>query len=160
MSEPAAAMAALLTWIESAALARWVGGSLPATAALSAVHALGFTVVLGGAVVFNLRLLGGVLAARPSAEIAAGAARVVATGLVLSVATGLLLFSAKAGAVAANEFFQMKMLFLAGAALLHFLACRHVERRHSAVAERLIGAAGVALWIALALAACAFFLLE
>jgi hypothetical protein len=153
---------ALLAWLETTALALWISGSLPLTATLSAMHALGFTLVMGGAVVFNLRLLDRVLTERPPVEMAVAANRLVAAGLALSGATGLLLFAGKATAVAANGIFQTKMSLLVAAALFHFFVGRNVVQRRpeNHGFQRLIGTCGLALWIALALAACAFILLE
>ena len=156
------ALSALLAWLETTAAAQWVSGSLPVTATLSSVHALAFTLVMGGAVVFDLRLLGAVLPQRPVVDLAAPSARIVAVGLIVSIATGVLLFSGKASAVAENGFFQTKMLLLVAAASFHFLACRSVLREGVATTglQRLSGACGLTLWIGLAVAACAFILFE
>jgi hypothetical protein len=62
----------------------------------------------------------------------------------------------------ANRIFQIKMLLLASAALFHFTVHRAVTRRPlvSRGALRAVGAIGFFLWAGLALAGCAFILLE
>jgi hypothetical protein len=81
-------LGSLLSRLEESALARMVSESLPLTAALSAIHALGFTLFTGAVLVANLRLLGAVLAERPVLEVAVPASRVIVYGLVTS-RTGL-----------------------------------------------------------------------
>ncbi len=59
----------LFAWIESTAIARSVGESLLLTAWLSASHILGFTLVMGSALLSNLRLLNVVLPERALGEV-------------------------------------------------------------------------------------------
>lgn len=155
-------MEELLRSIETSPLAEVVGGSLMLTAVLSAVHALGFTVATGGALVANLRGLRLALLRHSAAAITATASRIIAVGLLLSIATGVFLVAPRATSAAANGFFQTKMLLLAGAAAFHFTAQRRVaaRQRDGSAAAIATAAVGFALWTALALAACAFILLE
>jgi hypothetical protein len=155
-------MDALFAWIENTSAARAVADSAALTASLSAIHVLGFTLVTGGALVANLRLLGMIFAQQRIADVATPATRVIALGLAISIATGVLLFSARAAAVSANGTFQLKMLLLVTAALFHFTAHRAVAANESAAVlhVRAAGAVGLALWVGLALTACAFILLE
>ena len=141
----------LFAWIEATALAREIAESLTLTATVSAVHLLGFTLVMGGALVGNLRLLGWLLPHAAADQLLRPCNRAIVIGLAISVATGALLFAARATAVGANGTFQLKMLLLLGAAAFHF-----------AYAARARVGAGVslALWLALAVTACAFILLE
>lgn len=150
------------TWLEQTQLARLIAGSLMLTASLSAVHLLGFTLVTGGALVSNLRLLGVILAQRPVIEVARPASIGIALGLLVSVATGLMLFSPRATVVIEAETFQLKMLLLLTAGFFHFTWHRSiVGREHaSSVLVKLTGALGLSLWLGLAAAGCAFILLE
>ena len=149
-------------WVEATGLARTVGESLPMTAWLSAVHIVGFTLVMGAALVANLRMLGVVLPQRAASEIVAPASRLIMLGLAVSIATGALLFSPRAASAAANGTFQLKMLLLLSAAVFQFavvarLGCgSEVDTR----ALRIVAVVGLTLWIGLALAACAFILFE
>lgn len=151
----------LLVWMESTSLAVRVSESVMLTAGLSAVHVLGFTIIMGGALLSNLRLAGVLFRDRSLVEVVLPATRGVAVGLMLSLPTGALLFAPRAIAAAGNGTFRLKMLFLlAGAALQFLLVGPAVRGRHSEPRLRLIGGAGLAAWLALALAACAFILLE
>lgn len=154
-------MEALLRSIETSPVADSVGGSLMLTAVLSAVHALGFTVATGGAFVANLRGLRIVLSRQSAAAIASAASRIVAAGLLLSIVTGALLVAPRATSAAGNGFFQAKMALLLAAAVFHFAVQRRVARQGDGTVLGIATAAvGLVLWTALALAACAFILLE
>lgn len=155
-------MSPLLAWVETTRIATTVKESLLLTAGLSAVHLLGFTLVTGGALVTNLRLLGVLFAERPVVDVSVPAGRGIAVGLALSVGTGLLLFAPRALAASANGTFQLKMLLLVAVAVFHATLLRRVARRVPARKPvlRMTGAVGVALWVGVALAGCAFILLE
>jgi hypothetical protein len=161
VSDLLAVLGSSLSWLEESELARIVSESLPLTASLSAIHALGFTLITGAALIANLRMLGAVLAERPVLEVAVPASRVIVYGLMISIATGALLFSGKATAAITNGIFQAKMLLLAGAVVFHFACYRAVARKQAAVGTlRVTGICGLALWVGLATAGCAFILLE
>ena len=155
-------MGAFLEWIQATGLAATIRDSLLLTGALSAVHLLGFTLVTGGALVSNLRLLGALFPQYPVVEVSRPASRGIAVGLALSVTTGMLLFAPRAMAASANRTFQLKMLLLLGAATFHVTMHRGVARQTRATPGqlRLIGGVGLALWLGLALAGCAYILLE
>jgi hypothetical protein len=141
-----------LAWYQSSAVASTVGSSPTLTAVLSAFHALGFTFIMGGALFANLGRLGVLFPTRPVRETTGPGSTLIALGLVLSLPTGLLLFGPRATAAGHNTFFQLKMLLLVTAAAVQFGLLRRDSRG--------VGAAGLALWLGLAAAACAFILLE
>ena len=155
-------LASFFSWLETTDVARTIAESLLATASLSALHVIGFTLITGSALVANLRLLGVFLNQRPILEVTAPASRAIAVGLVVSVATGLLLFAARAASVSANGTFQVKMLLLVSAVVFHFAVHRNVTQRASVTAPllRATGAVGLALWFGVAATGCAFILLE
>ena len=152
----------LFTWIESSAIGRFVGESLWVTASLSAVHILAFTLVMGSALLVNLRLLDTLLVRRPLREVTRPASRAIALGLAISLVTGFLLFSPRAVSVAESSTFQTKMLLLIAAVVFHFVFHGRVTRRpkSGALALRTIGGCGLILWMGLAVAACWFILFE
>jgi hypothetical protein len=152
----------LFARLEATTLANTIAQSVLLTGSLSAVHLVGFTLLMGAAVVSNLRLTGTLFPQRPVLEIAEPAARAIAMGLAISVASGLLLFSARASAAIVNSTFQLKMLLLLGAALFHFAVHLKVARQPASTPGllRMIGTLGLVLWLGLALAGCAFILLE
>lgn len=155
-------MAGLFTWMQATAVAATVRESLLVTGALSAIHLLGFTLVTGGAFVANLRLVGVLFTDHPVLDVARPAGRGVAVGLTISLATGLLLFAPRATAASINSIFQLKMLLLGMAVAFHFTIHRTATRKASAApaALRTIGATGFLLWTGVAMAGCAFILLE
>ena len=152
----------VFAWLQSTSVATAITDSMPLLAGLSAVHLVGFALLMGGALVSSLRMAGVFFADRPMIDITGGPNRGVAVGLGISVITGLLLFSTRASAAAENGVFQLKMGLLVAAAAFHFGLHRTVNRR-SAVSPgllRAVGLAGLALWIGVALAGCAFIFLE
>ena len=156
------ALASFFEWVETTGVARTVGESLAVTAWLSAAHIVGFTLVMGAALVANLRMLGVVLPERAAAEVVAPASRAIILGLAVSMTTGALLFSPRATSAAANGTFQLKMLLLLSAAVFHFAVATRLVRspRADTRVMRIVAATGLALWIGLALAACVFLLFE
>jgi len=152
----------MFPWIESTAIARSVGGSLWLTASLSAVHILGFTLIMGSALVSNLRMLDAVLPQVSLMEVIRPTNRAIVVGLAISLTTGVLQFSPRAISVAANSTFQTKMLLLLVAVVFHFMVQSRVARtpESGVLAMRTTAAAGLTLWMGLALAACWFILFE
>jgi hypothetical protein len=154
-------MQAFFTWLQGTSGAAAIAGSTALTGSLSALHVVGFTLVMGGALVANLRALGVLLAGRPAVELIAPANRIVLLGLATSLVTGALLFAGRATEVSGNGTFQLKMLLLVTATLVHFAVNR------TALGSGIRGALGraahalsLALWLGLAVTACAFILLE
>jgi len=145
-------MDGILAWLQATTLAGTVRESIGLTSALSALHALGFTCIMGGALFANLGRLGVLFPARPVRELTVPGSRLIALGLTISLPTGLLLFAPRAAIAGHNTFFQLKMLLLVTAAAVQFGLLRRETRA--------IGAAGLALWLGLAAAACAFILFE
>jgi hypothetical protein len=155
-------MEAIFDWVQNTGLAITVRDSLLLTSTLSAVHLLGFTVVTGGALVANLRLLGVLLPNRPIADIVLPAARGIGAGLAISITTGLLLFAPRAPDASANGTFRLKMLLLVSAVAFHFTVHVRASRRLPAASGmlRAIGAIGFLLWTGLAAAGAAYILFE
>ena len=149
-------------WLQTTRIAATVAESTMLTAALSSIHLIGFTLLMGSVLVANLRLLGVLFPQRPLLKVTGPAGRGIALGLVVSVGTGLLLFTARASAAIENPTFQVKMLLLVTAAVFHFALQRKVIRRAPSALRllRVTGALGLALWVGVALAGCAFILLE
>ena len=154
----AGAMGSLLAWVQATPLATTIGGSTLLTGFLSAIHLLGLTLLVGGAVVSSLRMLGIILTDRPLDDVTPGPVRGMFVGMAISVASGLLLFAPRASAAAENSFFQVKMLLLGAAIAFYFAVYRGASRRIDHA--RLAGGIGLLLWAGVAVAGCAFILLE
>lgn len=152
----------MLESLQASALATMIGQSQVWLASLSALHLVGFTLVMGSAAVTNLRFLGLLFPDRPSREVTTTSTRLLLAGLAVSVPTGVLMFLPRAEGAAANSMFRLKLGLLLCAVVLQVLV---QPRAASATAGttapmRVLGVAGAALWLGVALAACAFILLE
>jgi uncharacterized protein DUF6644 len=151
----------ILAWLESTDVARTVSGSLSLTASLSAAHLIGFTVVSGGAFVMHLRLAGAMLRRTSVLDVARPAGRLIALGLTVSAVTGALLFAGRASEIAANGIFQTKMSLIVVAVAWQLVVQRRLTQTvRSGETTRALGIIGLALWLGLAVTACAFILLE
>jgi hypothetical protein len=157
-----AVLDSLGSWLEATQVAQTVGSSMWIVASLSAVHVLGYALVMGGALVGNLRLLGLVVPSIPVNDVVGPASRGIAYGLVVSIVTGILLVSWKAVAAFGNDIFRIKMLLLLVASLMHFAWQTRVARVPAAdgAVLRMLGAVGLLLWLGLAAAAASYILFE
>ena len=146
-------MDAAISWFQSSTLASTVGNSPTLTAVLSALHALGFTFIVGGALFSNLGRLRVLFPpATPVRDVTVPGSKLIALGLCISLPTGLALVAPRAAAAAANSTFQLKMLLILAASTVQFGLLRRETR--------VVGAAALLLWLGLAAAACAFILFE
>ena len=151
----------MLLWLESTLLARAVGESVLTTAMLSALHLIGFTLVMSGGVVSGLRAAGLLLRRVPLEAIARPARRLLLTGLPISVVTGITLFLPRASYMATGNFFRTKMALLIVAAVYSYCLLTLLRRRDLVRPWiRPAGLVGALLWLALAVTACAFILFE
>lgn len=155
-------MQQLFEWLESTGLARTVGESVWITASLSALHAIGFTLVMGSGVVLSLRAAGLVLPSVDLAEFTRLAPKVLLGGIAISVLTGAALFAPRASYTAVSGAFQLKMSLLVLATVFELGAVASVLRRPAAPAlwRRASGVVGLVLWLSLAVTACWFILFE
>lgn len=148
--------------IQASTLAHTIAESRWMTAVLSSAHLLGFTLVMGSAVIANLRLVGTLFKEHPIAEVTRPATRALALGLVVSATTGLLMFAPRAVGAANNSTFRLKMVLLVAAVAWQAFVQPYAARNspEPVALARALGTAGLILWIGLALAGCAFILFE
>ena len=107
---------AWLVWLETSGVAVAMRHGLWLYPIVEIVHIVGFVVLVGAAVMFDLRLLG--LARQlPAADLARFLLPWARTSLLLVLPSGLLLFTAHATEWAASPVFRLKLLLLAAAAL-------------------------------------------
>lgn len=105
-----------LHWIESSSIAAAVRESTWGYPAIETAHILGFTMLVGAAALFDLRLLG--FARRiPVADAAKHLLRCSRWSVLAVVPTGLLLFMTQATETWANPAFRVKLLLIAAAGL-------------------------------------------
>jgi hypothetical protein len=152
----------ILEWVQTTRLASTISNSLTLTAVLSSIHLVGLTLVVGSVLFASLRLVGFIFDDRAVNEITAAVSSTIVVGLAISVTTGLLLVAPRAAASFQNGFFQFKMTSLAAALVFHLGVYRHAlrGREPSRWRQTLTGAIGFGLWFLVAVAGCAFILLE
>ena len=102
----------MLPWLEATALATWVreSPSLWAYPTVLTLHTAGLGIVVGAALVVDLRLLG--YATRISVAMLAPLFRVMAWAFALNAVTGLLLFIADATTKAKQPVFYLKLTLI------------------------------------------------
>jgi len=155
MTHPAAG-AAWLVWLEGTAVAVAMRQWLWLYPIVEIAHILGFVVLVGAAVLFDLRLLGLARHLRVT-DLARYHLRWARLALVLIAPTGLLMFTAHATEMAVNPAFQVKLalIVLAGvnAAAFHRGVFRSVGSWDRDVVSpggaKLAGALSLALWTGL-----------
>ena len=151
----------MLTWMQETRVAAAISDSLMLNAALSSVHLLGITLLVGSVLVSSLRLIGVAFVDWPANEVTRTTRRGTLVGLAVTISTGLFLVSPRAVSASANSFFQAKLALLAAAVVVHFTIYRRAsattaERRRAPV----VGAAGLLLWLGVVVSGAAFILLE
>jgi hypothetical protein len=151
---------AWLDALQGSAFAQALAQSRWASAVLSSLHLIGFTLVMGAALVCHLRLAGAFSADRPPVEVTGPASRIMRIGLACSILTGGLLFTPRAAGAAANWIFQLKMALLAAGVVLQATAVPHAARAGDGPRVMATGLLGLLVWVGLALAGCAFILFE
>ena len=115
MTHPLAG-AAWLVWLETSAPAAAMRHWLWLYPIVEITHIVGFVVLVGAAVMFDLRLLG-VSRALPASAMARHHLPWARAALLLVVPSGALMFIAHATEFAANPAFRLKLLLLAAAGL-------------------------------------------
>jgi hypothetical protein len=149
----------LFEWIEATSLARAIQGSTAYTGTLSSVHLIGLALVVGGALFSTLAGFGVLGPREYRGDAIRPAARAISIGLAISIVTGVLLFAPRAVSASENGTFRLKMSMLALAAVLHITLLRAGVIEVGGIA-RVARALGLALFLGVALAGCAFILLE
>ncbi|HKZ08939.1 MAG TPA: DUF6644 family protein [Methylomirabilota bacterium] len=147
--------AAWQVWLESSALAIAMRQWLWLYPAVEIVHIAGIAALVGGAIMFDLRLLG-LSRGLPVAALAAHLLPWARVGLGLVVVSGALMFTAHATEWAENPAFRLKMLLIVAAGVnawaFHRWPFRSVARwdRDTAAPPRarLAAVASIVLWVA------------
>jgi len=143
-----------LAWLGTTALSRAMRQNAWLYPIVEIVHILGFAVLVGSVVLFDLRVLG-FARTLPVAALGRHLLRWALASLLLVVPAGLLLFSAHPGELAGNPAFQLKLVLIAAAGLnalaFHVFPYRSVagwERELPAPrAARLHALLSILLWV-------------
>ena len=147
--------------LETSSIAVAINQSRYILGGLSGAHLIGFALVMGTAFIANGRLVGLIFARQPALYVLRPARRGLVVGLTLSSVTGTLLFVPRAQSALENWIFVLKMTLLATAIVVQFAIYLSFGRLGSnRAATRVAGAVGLCLWLSVALAGCAFILIE
>ncbi len=147
--------------LEGSSIALAINQSRYILGGLSGAHLIGFVLVIGTALIANGRLVGLIFARQPVPDVLRPARRGLIVGLTLSIVTGTLLFAPRAQSALENWIFLLKMTLLATAIVVQFAIYVSIGRLGSDRAvTRVAGAVGLCLWLSVALAGCAFILIE
>jgi hypothetical protein len=146
---------AWLVWLETSAVAEAMRQWLWLYPAVEIVHIVGFVVLVGAALMFDLRLLG-ISPTLPVTAMERHLLRAARLSVLLVVPTGVLMFAAHATEMAENPAFRLKVGLLAAAllnaAFFHRAPFRSVaawDRNSTApVGARLTAVVSVLLWVA------------
>lgn len=154
--------ASFLESLEHSGLAAWVNSSARVLGLLSGVHLIGFTIVVGGAFVCGLHMMGAIFADRPSREVTGTGLKVMLLGLLCSLVTGAMLVAPRAQSAVANSIFVLKMTLLGVAIVALLLMPRFATQadQGSPGMMRAWGFVLAALWLAVGVSGAAFILLE
>ena len=143
-----------LAWLGATALSQAMRGNAWLYPIVEIVHILGFSVLVGSVVLFDLRVLG---FARdlPIAALGRHLLRWALASLLLVVPAGVLLFSAHPEELARNPVFQLKLVLIAAAGLnalaFHVFPYRMVAGWERALpapkAARLQALLSILLWV-------------
>lgn len=130
--------------------------------ALSSIHLLGLTLIVGSSILVCLRSFGFLLPDQPHAEVMKPAGKAILLGFAISLTTGSLMFAPRAVTASVHSAFQIKMILLLAAVVFHCTLYRSVTRNGESRPpwRRLTGVLGVALWFAVGFCGCLFAVFE
>ena len=145
---------AWLVWLETTRVAEAMRQWLWLYPIVEIIHIVGFVVLVGAALMFDLRLLG-ISRALPVTGMERHLLRAARLSLVLVLPSGVLMFMAHATEMADNPAFRLKLVLLLAAAVnasaFHRAPFRSVARwdRHAPapLAARVAAALSVLFWI-------------
>lgn len=137
----------MLEWLENSAFSQWVLGSdsLLSYPTILTLHTVGLGLVVGTALIFNLRAMG------VGAEIALANMRTLVrifwVGFAINLASGLILFAAEATKRAPQTVFYIKLGLITAAIMLTLrLRTAPEDGRRDSASVRLLAGVALLLW--------------
>jgi len=151
----------LFTWMDHSRLGEAIRDSSWVFAFIEVFHLIGITLLLGAALVVNLRLLGFGLTGEPLEQVAEDAMPWMLVGLFVAMGSGLCLFASEALRCYNNPPFFVKMGMLFLALVFTFTGHRRLTRagESSPLWRKLAACLSLVLWFGVGLAgrAIAFY---
>ena len=99
------------------------------TGALQDVHVIGFLLLLASLTLISLRLLGLVLVRQTIPQVASDTSRLLWIGVILAISTGILMFLTGPSHYYFNRAFEIKMVLLFAALVVHVTVLQRIARR-------------------------------
>jgi len=109
-------------WCDETSLAHAIRGNTWAFPLIETIHILALTVLLGGILLMDLRMLGIGIRRIPVARMQNQLASYINVSLVVGIVTGFLLFISEALKAYDNQAFRPKITLLAMATIFHYTA--------------------------------------
>jgi uncharacterized protein DUF6644 len=154
MSVSAAAVPAVVTWLEHRPFAIAIAESTWLFPIAETIHVLALTVVVGSVAMMDMRLLGIGHKDRPASEVIASSLPWAWSAFAVAFTAGSLMFTSKAASYYTNLPFRIKLVCLGLAAInmlvFHFFTARDMaawDRGKPPLAARLGAAFSLTLWV-------------
>jgi len=154
MSVSAAAVPAVVTWLEHRPFAIAIAESTWLFPIVETIHVLALTIVVGSVAMMDMRLLGVGNKDRPASEVIASSLPWAWSAFAVAFAAGSLMFSSKAVSYYTNVPFRIKVVCLALAAVnmlvFHLFTARDMaawDRGRPPLGARLAATFSLTLWI-------------
>lgn len=118
------------------------------TAGLQVVHVIGFVLLLASLLLITLRMLGLALTRQSVPQVAAETSRLLWLGVVLVISTGILMFLSGPTHYFYNRAFDVKMLLLLAALLVHVSLLQRLVKRDGppTILARMTALLSLLLW--------------
>lgn len=145
-----------LSTLESSALSSTIRQSVWLYPSIEIIHILGFAILVGASILFDLRLLG--FAKRiPLLDVTAYFTKWALTSFILVLVSGGILFAINAVSLASNQAFILKMVLLVAVALnasvFHFYSSKRMPQWNmntpSPLPAKLAGLVSIILWVSI-----------
>jgi hypothetical protein len=133
----------MLYWLEETAVALWVGESLWGYPILLSLHVVGLAVIVGVAVMLDLRLLGSFKGLRVESFLPL--MKFAWAGFVINAASGALLFTSQASYFVTNVPFLLKIGLIFVAAVITGII-QHKIRNSEGASCRALAVVSLAAW--------------
>jgi len=135
----------MFEWLESTAVALWVGESLWAYPILLSLHAVGLAIVVGILSMLNLRLLGAFTGIRTASFLPL--IKLAWIGFLINATSGLFLFTSQAATFAQSVPFLIKIACILVAAILTRVMQGKLSESDSGGSMKGLAVASLALWL-------------
>jgi hypothetical protein len=138
-------------WCDATSLGQAIRGVTWAFPAIETIHIMAMIGLIGGVMVIDISLLGGLRRLTP-AHISQQVRPYLNTGLIIMLVTGILLFLSEALKCYDNDAFRPKMISLALALVWTFTIHRKAEKSDVPGSAKLVAIVSLVLWFSVGVA--------